>query len=75
MAAPQPLEPGSPWLHGRTADWLLGSGGAYLLTVPLLGAVFLRPGGPTLTFLTLGVSLLISGPHYGATLLRVYFLC
>jgi len=72
MVASHPPQPASPWLHGRAADWLLGSGGAYLLTVPLLAAVVLKPGGPVLTFLTLGVSLLISGPHYGATLLRVY---
>jgi hypothetical protein len=72
--APALRSPGpSPWLHGRAADLLFGCGGAYLLSVPLLIAI----GRATHTAdwpasaATL-IALLVSGPHYGATLLRVY---
>lgn len=60
------------WLRGPASDLLLGCGGLYLLLlVPF--ALFgreLRLSQPLLLFPIL--SLLVSSPHYGATLLRVY---
>lgn len=63
---------GSRWLYGPAADLLLGSGLGYLLTVPVLLWLVIPPGGIGMEVLTLTVGLLIAGPHYGATLLRVY---
>lgn len=71
-AASSQQSPGSVWLYGRSVDLLLGCGLGYLLTVPFFMAVVLDPGSPTLVVLGLFVGLLIAGPHYGATLLRVY---
>jgi hypothetical protein len=61
------------WLYGPATDLLLGAGGAYLLTLPLLlvaESAWGIGGWPAPATLALG--LLISTPHYGATLLRVY---
>ncbi|MGI9590192.1 MAG: tetratricopeptide repeat protein [Myxococcota bacterium] len=60
------------WLSGPLPDWLLGAGAGYLLTVPLLwfsgGAI-----GVQWPFAVAWVvAIAINGPHYGATLLRVY---
>jgi tetratricopeptide (TPR) repeat protein len=63
----------SPWLFGRVPDLLIGCGLGYLLALPLLFAI-----SNTTSFqnsplaLTIAISLLINGPHYGATLVRVY---
>lgn len=63
----------SAWFYGALPDLLLGGGIAYLLSVPLLIAigswaeVVHWPVGFVVIF-----SLFISGPHYGATILRVY---
>jgi hypothetical protein len=62
-----------PWLYGPRSDLLLGAGAAYLLSIPLLvwlGSRFSLADWPLEVTLALG--LLISTPHYGATLLRVY---
>ena len=62
-----------PWLYGPRSDLLLGAGAAYLLSIPLLvwlGSRFSLADWPLEATLALG--LLISTPHYGATLLRVY---
>src|SRR5688572_2715013 len=63
----------SPWLYGPAVDLLIGCGGAYLLSVPALVAIGHATGslGWSATVATL-LALLVSGPHYGATLLRVY---
>jgi hypothetical protein len=61
------------WLYGRWTDLLLGCGLSYLLSLPLLYAVSAStgtwgwPNGWVVLF-----ALLINGPHYGATILRVY---
>jgi tetratricopeptide (TPR) repeat protein len=67
-----PRQRSSVWMYGRSADLLLGSGLGYLLTVPFVAPIFLDPSGTSLLVLTLFVTLVIAGPHYGATLLRVY---
>ncbi len=62
----------APWLHGPAADRLVGFGLGYLLTVPLLLALGAATGlaawPPAVVY---ALALLVSGPHYGATLLRV----
>ena len=62
----------SVWLHGPVSDLLLGCGGLYLLLLLPLGLLGegLRLAQPLLLLPVL--TMLISGPHYGATLLRVY---
>ena len=63
----------SPWLHGPRADLLLGAGAGYLLSLPLLvwlGSRLALTDWPI--EITLALGLLVSTPHYGATLLRVY---
>ncbi len=62
-------DPASP----TAADWLLGAGGAYLLSLPLvtLGASWAgQTQWPFLVFWIIGIG--INAPHYGATLVRVY---
>jgi cytochrome c-type biogenesis protein CcmH/NrfG len=65
--------PGGGWLYAPAVDLLIGAGVGYLLSVPLLawlgayGGMSSWPVGLAALF-----ALLISGPHYGATLLRVY---
>ena len=64
---------GGAWLYRPSIDLLLGAGVGYLLSVPLLALVSELSGVgqwplPLFALLTL----LISGPHYGATILRVY---
>ncbi|HEB91061.1 MAG TPA: tetratricopeptide repeat protein [Deltaproteobacteria bacterium] len=63
----------SPWLVGPFVDMLVGSGLAYLMTLPLLLIISVRTGfvGWPVLLVTL-ISILVSVPHYGATLLRVY---
>lgn len=62
-----------PWLHGRTADLLLGSGVAYLLSIPvlLLAAAEWGFSSWSVTVAAL-LALAFNIPHYGATILRVY---
>ena len=61
------------WLYGPPVDLLLGAGVGYLVSVPLLlwlaGPAQLD-GWPVVVGALF--ALLISGPHYGATILRVY---
>lgn len=61
------------WLFGPLPDLLLGCGVGYFLSVPVL--LWLTQNG-TLTAWPVSAAallgLLVSGPHYGATLLRVY---
>jgi hypothetical protein len=61
------------WLYRPSVDLLLGAGVGYIVSVPLLaiGSEVWGVGQwslPLFAFFTL----LISGPHYGATILRVY---
>ena len=60
------------WLFGRAADLLLGCGGLYavFLGIFAIGGESLRALQPSYLFPL--CALLISTPHYGATLLRVY---
>ena len=63
----------SPWLFGRGIDLLLGAGLGYLLTLPLLLLASDPAGGAGWPILgVVAISLFVSAPHYGATLLRVY---
>ena len=56
-----------------TSDLLLGAGGAYLLSVPLLWLLAGSSGASAWPMaLVWGLSVLVNAPHYGATLLRVY---
>ncbi len=75
MVASSHLAPrgAAAWLYGRNSDLLLGAGAGYLLTIPLLlwlGSRLALEDWPIEMILALG--LLVSTPHYGATLLRVY---
>lgn len=73
-ATAHPGEPAaaSRWLYGPWTDLLVGCGVGYLLSVPLLLAI--ASAGPSRwsTGVAALLALFISGPHYGATLLRVY---
>ncbi len=72
-AGAAPPGPRSNWLHGAPTDLLLGAGLAYLLTIPLLVYCAAAYGMSAWSAnATAGLALLVSGPHYGATLLRVY---
>ena len=61
-----------PWLSGPVPDLLWGSGAAYLGVFALLvmAGPWVRGTLPAGTMMALVV--LVSMPHYGATLLRVY---
>ena len=68
----QAVQLASPWLFGPAADLLFGCGAIYTLLfvgVALTGSS-LREAQPAFVFPFL--VLLLSTPHYGATLLRVY---
>lgn len=61
------------WLEGPLPDLLVGAGGAYLLSVPLLWIMASGAVASDWTFTPIWIiAILINGPHYGATLLRVY---
>jgi hypothetical protein len=66
-------DPGSTWLFGPRVDLLLGAGGAYLISLPLImltlgaGSAQRWPGAVIWV-----IAIVINGAHYGATLLRVY---
>jgi len=70
MHAPQATPSGC---RGHAADLLLGAGVAYLASVPL---IFLFAGTSAARVWPVDaawvIAILINGPHYGATLLRVY---
>ena len=64
---------GSSWLEGPFTDLLVGAGGAYLLSVPLLWLAASGAVASDWSFTPIWIiAILINGPHYGATLLRVY---
>lgn len=71
--APSAKPRGPSWLEGPFPDLLIGAGGAYLLSIPLL---FLAASGALASDWSFTpiwiIAILINGPHYGATLLRVY---
>lgn len=63
----------APWLFGPWVDLSIGCGLAYLLTLPLLVVLTERFGVVSWPFACVGLfTLAINGPHYGATLVRVY---
>jgi len=62
----------SRWLFGPGIDVFLGYGAAYLISVPLLVALSLRGIGTPAEWVPAALALVVSIPHYGATLLRVY---
>lgn len=56
-----------------TSDLLLGAGGAYLISIPLLWLLAGNAGARDWPLaLAWGLSVFVNAPHYGATLLRVY---
>ncbi len=64
---------GPNWLEGPLPDLLIGAGGAYLLSVPLIWLAASGALASDWTFTPIWIiAILINGPHYGATLLRVY---
>ena len=80
MAATTPASPtlpsapsGDRWLYGPATDLLLGAGVGYAISIPLL-ALFSASSGSRAwpTAVAALFALGISGPHYGATILRVY---
>jgi hypothetical protein len=61
------------WLYGPSIDLLLGAGVGYLISIPLLLLLSSAAGvGTWPVAVSALIALLISGPHYGATILRVY---
>jgi hypothetical protein len=64
---------GGIWLYRPSVDLLLGAGVGYLVSIPVLAIIsgFSGVGQWPLALFAL-LTLLISGPHYGATILRVY---
>jgi len=75
MATEEPsAKPRGPsWLEGPFTDLLVGAGGAYLLSVPLLWLAASGAVASDWSFTPIWIiAILINGPHYGATLLRVY---
>lgn len=72
-ASPSAKPRGPSWLEGPLPDLLIGAGGAYLLSVPILWFAMSGALASDWTFTPIWViAILINGPHYGATLLRVY---
>jgi hypothetical protein len=70
--AAAPSSAAASGLHGPVPDLLFGAGLAYVLTIPLL-LYAARHGISTWSAtVTAALALFVSGPHYGATLLRVY---
>ena len=71
--APSAKPRGPSWLEGPFSDLLFGACGAYLLSIPIL---LLAAGGAMASdwsFTAIWIiAILINGPHYGATLVRVY---
>src|SRR5262245_21148087 len=69
---PQARSQPTPWLFGPWPDLLFGCGLLYTLAflVFLVAGPQIRSAQPSLLFPI--VILLLSVPHYGATLLRVY---
>jgi len=71
--APSAKPRGTSWLEGPLPDLLIGAGGAYLLSVPLLWLVAGGAIASDWSFTAIWIiAILINGPHYGATLVRVY---
>ncbi len=69
----QPARSDSTWVWSRSFDLLLGCGLGYMLVVPLLVSFAISEDWmrwPPMVVIAIGT--LVSGPHYGATLLRVY---
>ncbi len=66
------VRPANAWLFGPATDVLLGGGLVYaaLFVVLVVGGDSLRAAQPA-ALVALG-AVVLSGPHYGATLLRVY---
>jgi hypothetical protein len=61
------------WLFNAALDLLLGAGGIYLLSVPVLFWYTSQYGIEDWGLLLVAFStVVISAPHYGATLIRVY---
>lgn len=61
------------WLYGPAVDWWVGAGGLYLVSIPLLWMLTRTSGmGAWPVAVAAAFALFVSGPHYGATLLRVY---
>jgi len=64
---------GPNWLEGPFPDLLIGAGGAYLLSIPILFVAASGAVASDWSFTPIWIiAILINGPHYGATLLRVY---
>jgi hypothetical protein len=64
--------PSNRWLFGPARDLLLGCGVLYTLLVLGLGIGGGQVRSAVPLFVPALLTLLLSGPHYGATLLRVY---
>lgn len=60
------------WIHGPALDLLLGCGGLYALVFAIFPLVAGTPLTVGANFVAPLLVLLISVPHYGGTLLRVY---
>ena len=61
------------WLFGRGSDLLIGCGLAYILLIPVLLGVGETTGITQWPHvLVVVMALFLNGPHYGATIVRVY---
>jgi tetratricopeptide (TPR) repeat protein len=63
---------GGGWLWGPRLDLLLGAGAGYVLSIPPLVLLGLAGVSSWPVAAAALFALLVSGPHYGATILRVY---
>ena len=70
--AARPTGAPSPWLHGPTSDLLLGAGVLYFGVFLLLALMGPQIRAAQASYLLPLLVLLVSMPHYGATLVRVY---
>lgn len=68
------MNAGKPaWLFNSAFDLLVGAGGIYLLSVPLLFWYTSQSGIADWSLVLVAIAtIVINAPHYGATLIRVY---
>ena len=72
-SAPGSPAPGQRWLYGPVTDLVLGCGGIYLLAVAVLYYTVVGRFAAEWGLVVGGLlALFVNGPHYGATLVRVY---
>ena len=71
-APPKGAPSGGAWLHGPIADMLLGAGVLYFALFAVLSLFPAQVAAWQPAYLLPGLVILVSMPHYGGTLVRVY---